>query len=429
MITDGIFSIGDKIPSIRAGSQSSGLSRTTVESAYAQLCAEGYIVSKAQSGFYVSYKRFGQAQENSVNKTPQGFDTEPEIKYDLISASADRNSFNFSLWRRYVKSALRQDERLLSYGEPQGEADLRKEICTYIAKERNVVCSPDSIVIAAGTQSLIGILCALTQNRKKVAFVGSYFDRGKIVFEDYGKTVTAMLPVPENIADLSSIDASIIYTSPSHIDSWGGVLSVGKRFQMLELAREKGFMIVEDDYDSEFRYYSRPMPSLQGMDAGQNVVYIGSFSKMLLPSIRISFMVLPPSLLSEYKKRCLMYNQTASKAEQIALCHYIRDGHLLSQIRKQRKQFAIKTKYICKIATDILPKDIEFSECHSSYLIRVKIKTEKTPQQIAHDAENHGIKLRPVAKKNNKAMLLISIAGFDVKNCEDMLTRLARLEI
>ncbi|MCM1363689.1 MAG: PLP-dependent aminotransferase family protein [Faecalibacterium sp.] len=425
LILDGVLSSGEKIPSIRTSSQNFNLSRTTVETAYAMLEAEGYIISKAQSGFYVCKADFEKIAAIR-NNDDADVKNQHKIKYDLVSSGADRESFNFALWRRYIKSALRQDERLLSYGEPQGEHDLREAICSYISKERNVICTPKQIVIAAGTQSLIGILCAITRERKEVVFVGSRFDGGKAVFEDYGKHVSAMLPIPKKMNELSNFDVSLIYTSPSHIDSWGSVLDIGKRREMLEFAHERDCLIIEDDYDSEFRYYTRPMPSLQGMDAGQNVVYIGTFSKMLLPSIRISFMVLPPKLVAEYEKRGRLYNQTASKAEQIALCQYIRDGHLGAQIKKQRKQYASKTKQICKRASEILPKTIEFSECHASYLIRIKARTQKSSEDIAETAEMLGVKIRPIGNENGRALLLISVAGFDTQNCDDMLELLVK---
>lgn len=424
LIISGVMSSGEKMPSIRKCSQSFELSRTTVETAYEMLAAEGYVISKAQSGFYVCSVDFTPLQFSKQTESA-GHD-ESLIKYDLVSSSGDKSSFNFSLWRRYVKSALRQDERLLSYGEPQGEYDLREAICAYAGKERGVVSSPSQIVVAAGTQNLIGILSAITKERKNVVFVGSRFEQGKAVFEDYGKTVSAMIGVPDKISDLKSLVPSIIYTSPSHIDNWGGVLPSGKRIEILNFAKENDCLIIEDDYDSEFRYYSRPVPSLQGMNGGQNVVYIGTFSKLLLPSIRISFMVLPQSLANIYKERGKLYNQTASKAEQIALCQYIRDGHLAAQIRKQKKQYVSKTKFICKRASEILPKEFEFKECQTSYLIRVTVKTEMSEFEFAKRCEKNGIKLKPVGYENEKALLLVSVAGFSLDDCDDMLLRLGK---
>lgn len=407
LIQSGILKKGEKMPSIRVCSQNFELSRTTVETAYEMLCAEGYITSKAQSGFYVSevdfgslelMRTFGKTEENKTSK----------IKFDLVSSAADKTVFNFSLWRRYVKSALRQDERLLSYGEPQGEYDLRQAVCSYISKERSVVCMEKQIVIAAGTQSLLGILCALTKDRTTVSFVGSEFKQGRAVFEDYGKSI---------VKAESSVNPSMMYISASHADRMGGVLPIKTRMELLEYARRNDVLLVEDDYDSEFRYLSKPVPSIQGMNGGQGVVYIGTFSKLLLPSIRISYMVLPPSLIAKYEKIGRLYNQTASKAEQIALCQYLRDGHLSSQIRKQRKLYAQKTADICDKADKFFGDEIRFEPCRASYLIKVIFKGEKTAEQICRLAEENDVKIKPVQNLSGKAVVLMNAAGFDVNDC------------
>lgn len=416
LILSGVLKSNDKIPSIRKCAESFELSRTTVETAYDMLGAEGYIVSKAQSGFYVS-----DADFSSLNKD-YGIDEQKTegvaVKYDLVSSSGDKSSFNFALWRRYVKSALRQDERLLSYGEPQGEHDLREAISSFVAKERGVVCSASQVVVAAGTQNLIGILCAICPEFKRVTFVGSDFTQGKAVFEDYGKEIRSY----PNVSDVTEdICDSFIYTSPSHNDNWGSVMNSSDRIRLLKLALKNNSMIIEDDYDSEFRYYTRSVPSLQGMNAGKNVVYIGTFSKLLLPSIRISFMVIPPELISKYNERKHLYNQTASKSEQIALCQYIRDGHLQQQIKKQKKHYASKVRHVCERAKEILPREIGLTQCQSGYLIRATMETDKASEDISRYALKNGVLIKPAGNEKNKALFLLSVSGFNIDDTDDML--------
>lgn len=419
LISEGILRPGDKLPSVRACADRFSLSRTTVETAYALLSAEGYILAKSQSGYYVSAIDFSLLSSPAAQKTKSD-KKENEIKYDLASTSGDKDSFNFALWRRYIKSALRQDERLLSYGEAQGEYDLREAICSYVNRQRGVICSPEQIVIAAGTQSLIAILCAVTKTRPDVMLLGPQFVQGKAVFEDHGKKVGTA-----EYDELSKIPAgSIIYASPSHTDVWGSVLKMNKRAQLLGFAKDNDCLIIEDDYDSEFRYYQRLVPSLQSLDSEGRVVYIGTFSKLLIPSIRISFMVLPASLSDEYKKRGRFYNQTASKTEQIALCQYLRDGHLAYQIRKQQKQYMAKSRYVCARAEAFFNGDPVFERCEAGYLIRVKVKTKLTSEQLTDRARKQGIKIKPAGREDGKALLLISVAGFDIENCDEMLTML-----
>lgn len=422
LILDGVLKSNDKIPSIRKCAADFELSRTTVETAFEMLAAEGYVTSKAQSGFYVSDVDFMSLNKPTDNHKEVAKSV--KIKYDLVSSSGDKTSFNFSLWRRYVKSALRQDERLLSYGEPQGEYDLREAISTFVAKERGVVCSASQIVIAAGTQNLIGILCAVIQDIKKVVFIGSDFTGGKAVFEDYGRKVTT---VRESLESSESVFDSFIYTSASHSDNWGSVMTSRERIKLIKYARENRCVIIEDDYDSEFRYYSRSVPSLQGMNGGNGVVYIGTFSKLLLPSIRISFMVMPMEYMEKYNSRKNLYNQTASKAEQIALCQYIRDGHLALQIKKQKKLYISKVRFICQEANKLLSEKIKFSECQSSYLIRVEVETNLSENEVYNKALNYEILLKAVGKEKNKVKLLLSVAGFNIDDTEDLLMRFSGL--
>lgn len=215
LILQGAMKSGDKLPSVRACSHLFSLSRTTVESAYYLLAAEGYVISREKSGFYVcGTDSLKKSQSESLKSE---LTDSAKIKYDLVSSSADGESFNFSLWRRYVKSALRQTERLLSYGEAQGEYELREAVCGYINKQRGVICSPEQIVIAAGTQSLLGILCAVTKDRNSVALIGSDFEQGRAVFEDYGKAVFT----PQSFEEESHSSGVILYVSPSNINSWG----------------------------------------------------------------------------------------------------------------------------------------------------------------------------------------------------------------
>ena len=178
------------------------------------------------------------------------------------------------------------------------------------------------------------------------------------------------------------------------------------RIRLLNLANSNRSIIIEDDYDSEFRYYTRSVPSLQGLSGGKSVVYIGTFSKLLLPSIRISFMVLPPELMGEYNERKNLYNQTASKSEQIALCQYIRDGHLAQQIKKQKKHYASKVRFVCERAKELLPDEVELTQCQAGYLIRVTMETKKTAKEVSDIALQNNIVIKPVGNEKNKALFL-----------------------
>ncbi len=318
---------GDKLPSVRNACRIFSVSKTTVQSAYFALQADGYIISTPKSGFYVSEISLSKNVSNSIHEDKSS------VIYDLKSGGADKDSFDIKLWQRYIKNALRHQKRLLTYSEVQGEYDLRETLCDYIREKRNVIASPDRIVVGAGVQCLLNILCSLIKNRQTVSFPDKSFVQGMSVFEDYGFEVHTRYK-----------DAKIIYVSPSHMTNYGDVMPIKRRLELVRYSEEKGSLVIEDDYDNDFMYQTRPTPSLYALSGGDSVIYMGSFSNVLIPGIRISFMVLPPDLAKEFKKNSYKYSQTASKTEQIALCQYIRDGHINSQTRRVRRIYTAKTK-------------------------------------------------------------------------------------
>ena len=350
---------GEKIPSVRKAADIFSVSKTTIQNAYFELQADGYIISSEKSGYFVCDNISLKTQDNNIviNKK--------DIKFDLKSGDADKECFDIALWQRYIKSALRQQDRLLSYGDVQGEADLRETLCQYIAQKRNVSASPDRIVIGAGVNSLLGILCSLIKGGKTVSFPDKSFINGISLFNDYGFEV-----------GIKNKDADIIYVSPSHMTSFGSVMPIKRRIELLNHIKTTSSIIIEDDFDSDFVYQSKPAPALYALSGGKKVVYMGSFSNVLVPGIRISFMVLTEELAAEFHKNKERFAQTASKTEQIALCGYIRDGHIYSQTRKIRRHYTEKTKiFYNELKNEIPSAQLSISE--NGINIRLIIDFEK----------------------------------------------------
>ena len=390
LISSGVLKSGTKLPSIRRCSSERLISKTTVESAYLQLAAEGYVTSRPGSGFYVNDLNYLSLKQ--IKPQNKSLDHPSKtITYDFSTSAVDLKSFNFDIWSRYIKSALRNNERLLSYGDPQGESDLRAAISSYIAKQRGVVCNPDQIVIGAGIQSLLHIICSLTGPRSPVYFTGSSFEKGQAIFDDRGFRTVSYKNMTEDFSDFEKSNVKIIYTSPSHVTPWGDVMPMQQRLALLSFAQRNDCLIIEDDYDSEFRYYGRPVPSLQGLDGGHKVIYMGTFSKLLLPSLRISFMVLPVELMDKYNDIGHLYNQTTSKTEQIALCQFIRDGHLERQIKKSRKLYMAKSQELCSTINRIFKEQANATPGTGGFLIKVEFNIDLTAKEIAEKAENAGI--------------------------------------
>lgn len=381
---------GSKMPSLRKCAQEHALSRTTIENAYLQLAADGYIVAKAQSGYYVT-------DIASHHQTPQTSPTPQPVscRYNFASTGVDRESFRFDLWRRYIKSALRQDSRLLSYGEPQGEEDLRKALCDYVRERRNILCSPEDIVIGAGMQSLLHILCPLLKEKKTVSFPTPSFVQGSTVFADYGFEVS-----------YRNKNCQVIYVSPAHMTKWGEIMSVKRRLELVQLADRQNSLVIEDDFENEFVYFQKPTPSLFGLSGGKHVVYLGSFSRLLLPSIRISFMILPTELAGRYQERAAFYNQTASKAEQIALCQFIRDGHLAAQTRKLRRLYAQKLKSLTEAVHTVFGKTCHVKIGAAGTSLALTLACPLSAEELKEKAQSHGMKLL-IQKSTPKEVTLI----------------------
>ena len=403
---------GSRMPSLRKCSQELKLSRTTIENAYLQLAAEGYIISKAQSGYYVT--DIADRQHTSVRKTEKHAQT--PCRFDFASSGVDRESFRFDLWRRYIKSALRQDERLLSYGEPQGEADLRDTLADYVRERRNVLCSGEDIVIGAGIQSLLHILCPLLEQRQTVSFPNPSFVQGSTVFHDYGFQV-----------DYRNKDCDIIYVSPAHMTKWGDIMPVSRRLELVNYSAAHGSLVIEDDFENEFVYLQKPTPSLFGLAGGQNVVYLGTFSRLLLPSIRISFMVLPPELSAQYRKKADQYNQTASKAEQIALTQFIRDGHLESQIRKSRKIHLAKANELVEAAKDIWNGSCELQIEEAGFHVCLEFESRWNAREIAQRARREKIAVIPVGEEEGRVKISLSTANVAVHAYREALEKIKEL--
>lgn len=417
LIENGTLAPGTKVQSIRRCSQELQVSRTTAESAYQLLAADGYILSKPQSGFFVT--ELGAAKRRTVSQ-PVKKQEQAAVKYDFGAANADQESFDFGLWRRYIKSALRQDERLLSYGEVQGERELREAVCQYIAEKRRTVCRPEQIVIGAGSQNLLQILCPLIRGERTIYMNQDDFRQGYAVFQDFGYRFTEEVN-----------EAEVIWLRSAQMDAGEkkpAGMSVAEQLQIAEWAVENDLLLIEDDYDGEFQFQQHPLPAIQGLAGGKNVVYVGTFSKLLLPSIRISFMILPEKLLSRYRERQHLYNQTASKMEQIALCQFIRDGHLARRLRKTKKIYQEKAKNLRACVRE------EFGELavlhHGEMVFQtiIEIRIDTDAKKLQKKLLSRGIRVRTLEqKKGEYPRILLSSTGVPAEQFPDAVGELKKI--
>ncbi len=256
-IMDDRIKYGTKLPSIRKAGEIYNVSKTTIQNAYFQLEADGYIISIPKSGYFVEYKKQKKLSDysKSDNKT---------ILFDFKGDTADSSSFNFSIWNKYMKSALRDDKKLLTASPPKGEIELRQALSDYIRDSRNVAATPEHIIIGSGTYTLINILCSLLKGTGTVSVPERSFVQGAGIFEDYGFDVHYRYK-----------DADIIYVAPSHMTNWGSIMPNKRKFELVSHAAQTGALIIEDDYESDFLYNIKPVHTLYALSGGEYVVYLG----------------------------------------------------------------------------------------------------------------------------------------------------------
>ena len=394
---------GDKLPSIRGLSASLSVSKITVEKAYQQLMSEGYILNCNRSRYLVHKLEGIVVRRTAV--LDQSHDTgreligERKILYDFASGEMDVEGFDFSLWKRYINKVFLHKERLAGYGHVQGEAELRREIANYIRNSRGVNAYPEQIIIGPGVQSLLNTLCSLLKSEaNSIAFEDPGFKNGRRIFANYSFSMTA-IPMKKDGIDMDRLvesGAKLVYVSPSHQFPTGYIMPVGKRTQLLNWAESVNGIIIEDDYDSEFRYFGRPIPALKGLDNGETVVYLGSLSKVIPPSIRISYMVLPQKLLAVFQQNAALYNQAASTVEQLALAQFMADGCLERQIRRLRKLYYGKKILLFNAVKTILGNNVEIAETESGLHTILNIKSELKPAQLVEQALARGCRVASV---------------------------------
>ena len=412
---------GDKLPSIRKLSDDLNLSCTTVQTAYQQLCVEGYLAARPQRGFFVLTALKSGPERHRPPQTNRSSTDGPSIRYNFGSNCVDSESVDIKIWKRHIRDVLNRQDVIASYGEPQGELELREALSAYSYGVRGVAAAPEQIVIGAGTQPLLSVLCGLLNSADcQVAMEEPGFLQAEQIFEDC-KMDVLRLPVDEsgiNMKALRACGAKIVFISPSNRVQTGASIPMNRRFELLEWARKNGGILIEDDYNGELRYNARPIPAMQGMDGGQNVVYLGSFSKLLLPSVRIGYMVLPHFLLERYRTRSNRYNQTASKIEQLALSRYIREGQLERQLRRLRKLYAAKSSALMEALKKAFGKTVTTVLQETPLCLILTVKTKKTCQELCEMAAQQGVRIVSAGGGNDPTVIL-SFAGIPQEEISD----------
>lgn len=348
-ILSGKLPSNTKLPSIRDLASELSISRNTVDTSYLELYAEGYIYSRPRSGYFVSALT-PDGVLSSVSQKQRVCAPLPVIpppcEIDFHPARLDRCAFPVPLWRKCLLESLRRSSgQLIEYRDPQGEWGLRCKIQKYLERSRGVICDPEQVVICSGLQNSLDIVAHLQKGRRQVVAVenpGYHLPRS--VFRNHSFEISP-IPVNADGMDLDLLETSrstIAYVTPSHQFPMGCVMPVANRLKLIEWAESGARLIIEDDYDSELRYHGKPIPSLQGLHPGGNIIYLGTFSKVLSPALRVSYMILPHSLLPAYRRHFQGYLCPVPLLDQRTLAEFMERGHWERHVRRMRTLYRKK---------------------------------------------------------------------------------------
>ncbi|WP_442593530.1 MocR-like pyridoxine biosynthesis transcription factor PdxR [Neobacillus sp. D3-1R] len=424
-----------KLPSIRQLALHLKISRNTVETAYQQLIAEGYVESRPKSGVIVLKMETKVSTPEKDKVTEEIVTTEKKSFIDFQYGDIEVEKFPMREWRRSIVNAVSySNEALFTYGDKQGHHGLRKEIASYLFEARGIDCDASEIVLCAGTQQSILLVSYLLELfNEKVAMEEPGYDGVRSVFEKHHCNIES-IPLEHdgvNIQKVKSSKAKALYLTPSHQFPLGMVLSISKRKTLLEWANEENSYLIEDDYDSEFRYIGQPIPSLKSLDSFERVIYLGTFSKAFLPAARVSYIVLPKVLIHKYKEEYSFLHQAISPIIQEALYQFMKNGEFAKHIRKMRKTYQSKHKKLNECLHKYLGEHVTIIGQKAGLHLLIQIKNQKVADLILK-AEKAGVKVYPAHTfwkgkvKTVDESLMLGYGGLSEAEIEDGVIKLKR---
>lgn len=457
-IEEGRLLSGERLPSTRSMAEYLQVSRSTVDYAYEQLLSEGYIEARPCKGYYVctiekplrgterqeicktagdsrgltDVKVTGDIAQEPVTGT-EAESRQQDILYDFSPHAVDMSLFPYSVWKRITREVVSMENRdMFLQGEPQGDYELRSTIGRYLHSSRGVECTPEQIIIGAGNDYLLLLLEKILGREHCIAMENPTYGRAYRIFQSCGYRVQTV-DMDENglqVSKLREMEADLAYVMPSHQFPLGTVMPVGRRAELLGWAMEHNACIIEDDYDSEFRFRGKPIPSLQASDKKGRVIYIGTFSKAIAPAIRVSYMVLPPALLQAYRERCGFYSCTVSRIDQKVLNEFMAGGYFERHLNKMRKCYRTKHDALLE-ALRPLQEHFKVSGEHAGLHILLEAKEPVSEQALTLAARKRGVAVYGLKgyevdeqKEPRPATILLGFGGLSTEEIREGVGRL-----
>lgn len=418
-ILEGYLVNQQQLPSIRQSCKIFKASQTTVEHAYDQLVNEGYLTAYPQRGYFVHIDQeriqlHKQLDQYQIHHTPIVY------QYDFRSQTVSQDSFEVRIWKRYLKDVLDDMTSMSTYGDSQGEYVLREALCQYAYKVRGVLSQPHQILVGSNFQALLFVLCGLFDKGSVIAMEEQDTSQAKRVFESYGFHVVMIKKNNEGIdlEEMNKFHIDVLYISSASCGLKKKPISQKQRDQLLKYTALHDILIIEDDYNGELTYHSKDRFAMQGFSSKDNVIYCGSFSRLLLPSLRISYMVFNEEFYQRYCRLKTQYGPTASKLEQLAFTQYIVDGYLQKHLKKLKKEYKEKNKTMSQALKKYMPYPFYLDEAYLCYNIELHNINEDIFMNLC---QKQNIAIHPI--KNH--ILTISFASLPLSEINQAILQLS----
>ena len=441
-IQEGRLVAGMRLPSSRALSANLLVSRSTIETAYDQLVAEGYIEPVAYKGYYVCEIEgiYFQKAEYTKQNNPEKTEIKQRRKlrkyrYDFALNGIAPESFPTHTWKQLAKQVLSDStEEIFAQGNPYGEDSFREAIAEYLYHARGVKCEKSQILVGAGNDYLLMVLATLFECNKKVAMENPTYLSAWYDLKHTGCSVCTVKSDEMGICieELEKTGADVVYVMPSHQFPMGTVMPLKRRMELLRWADENQTYIIEDDYDSEFRYKGKPIPALQGFDKNDRVIYIGPFSKSIAPSIRISYMALPKKLMRYYQSR-YPFAVTISKVDQKIVELFLRNGHYERHLNRMRRLYKSKHDWILRWVKEEMSEICSCFGEHAGIHLLLRFHNGISEDEAVERAKSAGIRVYGLSeffvqeKKETEAVVLIGYATLTEEEIKEALQILSRI--
>lgn len=438
-ILQGTIKAGEKLPSKRTFAKNLGISVITVENAYEQLIAEGYIYSIPKKGFYVTdLKKEVETEKKTVTREMVPI-TGGESGYfaDFTSNQTQSELFPFTVWTRMIREVLGENQIQLMTNPPCGGIyPLREAIAKYLKEFRDMTVLPEQIIIGAGTEYLYGLLIQLLGREKVYAVENPGYRKIAKIYRSW-KVACEYIDMDEEgvrIEELQRKQVDILHISPSHHYPTGIVMPVSRRYELLGWASKSSrHYIIEDDYDSELRLGGQPIPTMQSIDVSDRVIYMNTFTKTLASTVRISYMILPPPLLEQFYERLSFYSCSVSNFEQYTLGKFIEEGFFEKHINRLRNHYHKKRDaLLTAIRNSRLGDCVCISGEEAGVHFLMEIQTEKEEEEFLAAAQARGIRLSPLSahyhnqEAERRNVYVMNYSSVETDNAEEIVRRLEK---